>query len=79
MRLLSRFGDHAMTNSTNAFFAFSGQKARSRVRNCWLLRGLLRGRRDTLSPACTIITTLNQTVEMLAIRGEKPASAQSSL
>jgi hypothetical protein len=31
------------------------------------------------SPAWTIIATLDQTLEMLAIRGEKPASEQSSI
>ena len=56
-------------------FAFSGQKARSRVRDCcWLS-----GSKETPSPACTINATLDQTVEMLAMRGEKPASEQSSM
>lgn len=75
IRGLSRCGDQAMTNSTNAFFAFSGQKARSRVRNCCSFKG----RSAMPSPACTISTTLDHTEDMLAIRGEKPASEHNSI
>ena len=72
---VSRLGDHAITNSTHAFLPFTGQNTRSRVRNCCSFNGRI----AIPTPAWTINTTLDQTEEMLAMRGENPASEHSSM